>query len=232
MRNGAELASAVRAFGVERFCIKPVESWAGRGFRTVTLLDGEPPRVRAPGAEDGLDLEAFCRDTLALSRGASYIVERHIEQHEWYAARNESSVNTFRVWVTRGAERARTRLAYLRMGRRGSFVDNQSAGGVVAPLDLETLRLGAIIDGLPGRETWLRHPDCAAPGAGETPPLAAEALALAEAAIAVFPHLRFAGVDIAMTPSGPCVIELNTSPDREGAAFTDIPTRRALIAPG
>ena len=42
----------------------------------------------------------------------------------------------------------------------------------------------------------------------------------------VFPHLNFSGLDIAMSPTGPVVIETNVVPAREGAAFAD-PQRHA-----
>jgi glutathione synthase/RimK-type ligase-like ATP-grasp enzyme len=43
--------------------------------------------------------------------------------------------------------------------------------------------------------------------------------------VLAFPGIRFAGVDVAISQSGPIVIELNTSPDRIGAAFVGVPTR-------
>ena len=105
------------------------------------------------------------------------------------------------------------------------MVDNQSSGGIVAPINLETGVLAAAIDGLPTRESWSSHPDTGSPIEGQKPPFFEEAKKLAERCISCFPGLSFAGVDVAVGEEGPVIIELNVSPDREGAAFTDIPTR-------
>ena len=43
-----------------------------------------------------------------------------------------------------------------------------------------------------------------------------------------FQGLKFAGVDVAVGPGGPVIVELNVNPDREGAAFTDIPTKEVF----
>ena len=51
-----------------------------------------------------------------------------------------------------------------------------------------------------------------------------EVQSLAMKALLAFPELRFAGLDIAIGETGPVVLELNVSPDREAAAFTDCPT--------
>ena len=40
-----------------------------------------------------------------------------------------------------------------------------------------------------------------------------------------FPYMNFAGVGVAMTPSGPAIIELNVQADRSGAAHVEIPTK-------
>ena len=51
-----------------------------------------------------------------------------------------------------------------------------------------------------------------------------EAKSLASVALDSFPGLGFAGVDVAIGPDGPMILELNVNPDRQGAAFVDIPT--------
>ena len=51
---------------------------------------------------------------------------------------------------------------------------------------------------------------------------------LAEQSLMCFQGLKFAGVDVAVGPDGPVIVELNVNPDREGAAFTDIPTKKVF----
>jgi hypothetical protein len=50
-----------------------------------------------------------------------------------------------------------------------------------------------------------------------------EALALGAKAVSVFPRIRFAGIDVAITPTGPAMIELNVFPNRISAVRWDLP---------
>jgi len=60
---------------------------------------------------------------------------------------------------------------------------------------------------------------------GAVLPIFAEARAPAEQGMNAFPYMNFAGVGVAMTPSGPAIIELNVQADRSGAAHVEIPTK-------
>ena len=115
------------------------------------------------------------------------------------------------------------------MGRAGSIVDNQSAGGIVAKVDTKSGILSAGSDGLPDYSYYEVHPDSKVQLQGLTVPFWDEAKQLAEQALSVFPNLRFAGLDIAIGKTAPCVVELNVSPDKEGAAFMGLPSGRYLV---
>jgi glutathione synthase/RimK-type ligase-like ATP-grasp enzyme len=119
-------------------------------------------------------------------------------------------------------------LCYLRIGRAGSLVDNHSSGGIVAPVDLGTGEVHAAIDGLPAREVFPLHPDHGAPIEGQRIPFFGESLELARRSLLAFPFFRFAGVDVAIVADGPRVLELNPSPDREGAAYVGAKSRSLL----
>ncbi|HHH39726.1 MAG TPA: hypothetical protein ENK50_09145 [Sedimenticola sp.] len=228
LRSTEELERLLRAFPGDAICFKPVESWAGQGFLSLEIQDFRRSGSLRPmhGGEPLTAGELY--EQLGIGRGRGFIIESYFRQHDWYARLNPSSVNTFRLWVVADRGAAETRVGYLRIGRAGSMVDNQSAGGIVAPLDLESGRLGPALDGLPGRETWTAHPDTGTPIAGESPPFLDESKALAEHCLDCFPGLRFAGVDVAVGPDGPVIIEMNVSPDREGAAFADRPTKQVF----
>lgn len=213
-------------------CFKLVRGWAGRGFIAAEIhAEGDQARFRLKGGkadnQPHIDLDTFWN---LITRGDGKdgrLVEEYFCQHEDMARFNPSSLNTCRVWVIRrGNAPATVELAYLRMGRTGSAVDNQSAGGIVAPIDLASGRLAAAIDGLFTRQTFMQHPDHHAQIEGVTIPFWEDVKLLAERSLTVFPGLRFAGADIAIGPDGPVVIEMNASPDREGAAFVGIPTAR------
>ncbi|MGE5343006.1 MAG: sugar-transfer associated ATP-grasp domain-containing protein [Candidatus Omnitrophota bacterium] len=62
----------------------------------------------------------------------NFLLQEYIEQHEFYRRFNPSSVNTVRVYTYRSVtdEAVIPLQAVLRIGRPGSIVDNQAAGGI------------------------------------------------------------------------------------------------------
>lgn len=229
LRTPADLGQLIQTLSIDRICFKPAESWAGQGFVSADISNhGDTGFLRLTKNEEDVSTEDLFSRILEIDKGGGAIIETYFVQHEWYSHLNPSSVNTFRLWVVQKENIINTRLGYLRIGRAGSMIDNQSSGGIVAPIDLETGVLDAAIDGLPTRESWSSHPDTGSPIEGQKPPFFEEAKKLAERCISCFPGLGFAGVDVAVGENGPIIIELNVSPDREGAAFTDIPTKMAF----
>ena len=209
-----------------KICFKPVESWAGQGFLAVNIIrKNNDVLFERMDNKEILAVDELNQQYLKIGHRRGKLIEAFLEQHEWYANLNPSSVNTFRLWVVKNKNKAQTKLAYVRIGRAGSLVDNQSGGGIVAPVNLKTGTLGAAIDGLPTRELWTHNPDTGALIQGEKPPFFEESMRLAEKSLMCFQGLEFAGVDVAVGSDGPVIIELNVNPDREGAAFTDIPTK-------
>jgi len=230
--DGKDLARMLRSIEAEKLCFKPVEGWGGKGVEMIEVVRQQgpaEPAVRRLRTGQVVDATLFASEMLARNAAAGMLVERYLDQHPAMAAFNPTSVNTCRVWVVRDADgKAKAVLAYLRIGRGGSIVDNQSSGGIVAPIDLATGVTSAAIDGLPTRAEYATHPDHGAPIAGQTIPCWADVLATAAAALGAVPRLRFAGLDVAVGLSGPVILELNASPDREGAAFAGIPSGDVL----
>ena len=174
-------------------------------------------------------IEEYYNDIIKVDPIKGVLIENYFVQHPTLAAFNPESVNTCRLWVlAKNNFSARSVLGYLRIGRKGSLVDNQSRGGIVAPIELETGRTKRAIDGLPQRREYPFHPDHGAPIEGQDLPFWNESKALAESCLASFPGLGFAGLDIGISPSGPAVLEMNVQPDREGAAFVDLPSGQVL----
>jgi hypothetical protein len=213
-----------------KICFKPLEGWAGQGFEIVTIKrqDAAPSIYRvATGAH--VDPSEFKEAVIDRRHGGSSIIQAYLNQHRVLSSFNPSSVNTVRLWVARGDDGvASALLAYQRIGREGSLVDNQSSGGIVAPIDLDTGRLRPAIDGTCRHEVYSRHPDHGAAIEGETLPFFNESVELGKRVLCSFPEMRFAGIDIAISPEGPQIIELNASPDREGAAFVGVPSAELL----
>jgi hypothetical protein len=225
--DAAALAGALRGAVGKDVAVKPVSSFGGSGFhRFAVAADGEG--IRLDDRDASISLSSA---ELAAAMPGGLIVEPYVRQHPWYAGLNASSVNTWRIWVIDRGGRIETILAYLRIGRAGSRVDNMTQGGLFAPLWSDG-RLGPAQDGSLSRRRFAAHPDSSQPIAGSRPPLVEEAKQLAERALGAMKGLRFAGVDVAISQNGPVVIEVNPEPDRAGAARVALPFKSWLAERG
>ncbi len=204
-----------------KVCFKPVEGWGGQGFYALEV-ERENHHLKFKHAVTKVDINVadFFRDTLFPIHKTGTVIETYLEQHAVLSNLNPSSVNTIRIWARkRGTEAPIVLGAYLRIGLAGSLIDNQSAGGIVAAIDLETGVLGKAIDGQPEHMVFSVHPDHAAPIEGVKLPMFPECLALAKRVLESFPGITFVGMDMAVAADGPRIIEINVTPDRVGAVY-------------
>lgn len=225
LRNAADLERLVHECGTQRLVFKQLEGHGGKGVQIAALQLSHPVLCSPVHDQPSQPLAQYCEAALHLGAGGDWLVEEYFDQHPEVAALNPTSVNTVRIWVLdRGQGDLQVLTAYLRIGRGDMFVDNASSGGIVAPITLASGRLRAAQDAHAEHNVYPRHPDHGAVIEGVELPHWAEVQRLARLALSVFPRLRFAGLDIAIGPGGPVVVELNVSPDREAAAFTGCPT--------
>ena len=230
LRTERDLAILLEAEELNRICFKLVEGWGGKSFEAVDVLrkNGSYRFHRLKNGEV-VGLTEFYHEMIKLDPLHGVLIEDYFSQHPVFTAFNPDSVNTCRIWVLEAEKKKpQSLLAYLRIGRAGSLVDNQSRGGIVAPIDLDTGITRSAIDGLPERREFPIHPDHGAPITGQKLPYWDKIQVLAESCLASFPGLGFAGLDIGVSAKGPAVLEMNVKPDREGAAFVDIPPGRIL----
>ncbi|NND59798.1 MAG: hypothetical protein HKN49_05970 [Gammaproteobacteria bacterium] len=223
-----ELEQLLLEDSADRICFKQPEGWAGHGFRAADVVrSANSVKLQMMGATG-----ASCSVEELLQTGIGnhgVLIEEFLEQHPALSKIYPSSVNTYRVWVKVGTDGvSRPLMGFFRLGRSGSIVDNQSSGGILSLIDIDSGVVGTATDGMPDHEDFDCHPDTGEQITGFALPFWEEAKATACAAVAAFPKLRFAGVDIAIAASGPYVIELNVSPDREGAALMRIPSRNFM----
>jgi hypothetical protein len=231
LKSAADLERLVRTRHLDRIVFKPLEGWGGKGIHIphVTMTDGV--KFRESNPENVFGADDYCTRVLELDQGTDWMVEEYFAQHAVMSAFNPASVNSVRMWVLdRGSQSYEVIAALLRIGRAGMVVDNTSSGGIAAPVDLETGRVGPARDLLPGYDVYRQHPDHGAPIEGVVLPYWPQMRELAARALAVFPGLRFAGLDVCIGPDGPIIQELNVSPDREHAVITGTPSARLLKA--
>ena len=202
----------------KRICFKLLEGWGGKGFKAVDISKQDGETLIKPLDGDAVGTDVFCNDVLQYPKGASYMLEAYCYQHPEISTLNPSSVNTIRMWVVNRPGDNPTRVigAFLRLGRKGSLVDNTDAGGLKCNVDLVSGRLYPGTERSADKKLYDRHPDTDAGIKGLVIPYWEQTKKLACKTLNTFPFINFAGVDVAITKTGPVVIEMNIPPDPNG----------------
>jgi hypothetical protein len=225
LKNGVDLVHLLEMQNVNRFVVKPCQGFGGTGVCVAELLpDGY---FRLLGQTELFSTDSFVDQFM--DSGDGYFIQKYFQQHRELAEINPSSVNTVRmlVFAPKGKEPVCIG-AFLRMGRAGTSVDNGSAGGLLANVDLKTGEVGSGYFFKPSVELYDTHPDSGIKIKGQFLPFWDEAKELSIKALACFFKTRFVGLDIAFGPDGPVVIELNVEPDYGDFAVLSLPSKKAL----
>jgi hypothetical protein len=193
-----------------------VKRTLGRGGARSELWHYQDGRYRAQG-DNELDGDALIERLMQLSRREPYVIQRRHINHPLIADLSPGALATARV-LTMIDEQGDFEVvrAVFRMGTsEKSIVDNFHAGGIAAPIDLATGKLGHATDfGLAPSLGWLDvHPATKAPITDRVLPCWDEVKALARQAHAAFADRVVIGWDIAITDAGLLLIEGNGAPD-------------------
>ena len=185
--------------GLDTVIAKPTDEACGRGVEKIAVSDWP----------SGGELYRHLREN------GQDLVEEYIVQHEAISAIYPHAVNTLRI-VTLTSDDGEPHLlyAFIRIGNGGRVVDNINAGGMAAPIDLET---GVINNVAFDKESryYDVHPETGHPIVGVEIPMWREATELVLAAARRIPRLRYVGWDVAVTPNGPVFVEGNQHPGHD-----------------
>lgn len=146
-----------------------------------------------------------------LVQGGQVLVEEGIQQHPELNRLNPASVNTLRITTLMANGQARFLYGLIRVGSGESHVDNISSGGMytlIGPQGL--LEFPAFCDKT--GQYYQRHPVTQTPFPGFRIPFYQEAVELCLQAAAREPGLGYIGWDVAITPTGPVLVEGNLLP--------------------
>jgi hypothetical protein len=194
--------------------VKPAEGKGGRGAQRWCH---ENVRWRYGGAT--FDEAGLFAHLAERSRGRALLLQPRLINHPDFADINLGTLSTLRV-VTALDEQEKPELvgAVLRMpSRADSPVDNFHAGGIAAPVDPATGRLGAASDmGLKPTTRWHDvHPVTGGRIAGRIVPYWPEVMALVTQAHAKLGERVVIGWDVAVLEDGPAIVEANGLPDQD-----------------
>lgn len=229
VRNSEQLVQLLQTHVNERICFKPVEGFGGSGFAGYEVLRfGDSVRLLRNEGEAAISPEEWWSSKGQDPEG--FVIESYLVQHPDMGALNKSSVNTIRVMVGLQSDRWVVMGALLRVGRAGHQVDNISSGGIACRVDVKTGQIKEAFDPRNPGHTLTCHPDSGNSFERFQIPFWDAAKALAAEALAAFPNMRIAGLDIAITPTGPTIIELNVMAEYLGCAMMDLPLK-AYVEP-
>lgn len=158
------------------------------------------------------------------------LIQEAIKQHPAIAAIGPFSVNTLRLLtIKRRGRPARLLHSVMKVGRRGSIVDNAAAGGIVL-LVREGVTHGLGVDKKATKHRT--HPDTGAPLSGFAIPLWEEAVRACLEAHDHLPTYPSVGWDVAIAEHGPMIIENNLGWDETLHSSVDHRFRGLLMREG
>jgi hypothetical protein len=149
-------------------------------------------------------------DELGARLTGRFLFQQRIEQHPAMRRLNPCSVNTLRLVSFCNNEKARVLFGALRVGTGHKPVDNWAAGGLVVRIDLDSGELrgdGFFKPGYGGRTG--AHPDSGVVFDGFRIPFFSEAIAMVVRLHEYLSHIHSIGWDVAVTDSGPVIVEGN-----------------------
>lgn len=143
------------------------------------------------------------------SYGKSFIVQERFEQHEDMAKLNPTSLNTLRVMSYRRGNEIVILYAVVRIGRLGKVIDNETAGGIKADIDLKTGRIKGHAFGSP-KEKLMPTTDVGTILNGFKIPFFDKVLDLVKEMHLRLPYFNLIGWDMSVDKKGePALIEWN-----------------------
>ncbi|NLL04834.1 MAG: hypothetical protein GX270_03400 [Clostridiaceae bacterium] len=136
------------------------------------------------------------------------LIEECVQQHESINQISSSSVNTIRIVTVQNQNQIDIISAVIRIGVN-NHVDNFSAGGIAAPVDIETGIVFMPAVTKMGSNKYENHPITKTQIFGFNIPYWDEIVKMVTKAAWIVPQVRTVGWDIAVTQAGPLIIEGN-----------------------
>lgn len=170
------------------------------------------PNAGSFGADTNIwDLKDISAETLfnqLIANNASWIIEELIDQVPEMAQFNATSVNSVRIPTFRTKEGIKVFGTFMRMGRKGSVVDNAGAGGIFVRIDETSGQI--ISDGYTEQgDVFAKHPDSNVTFNGFQIPQWKELRELVVKCHHELPEHKYVGWDFALTKNGWVMLEGN-----------------------
>lgn len=217
-RNGKDITpdmiDELRAFVSKhpQYIVKPVYAAFGKGVH-----------------KDSIAAYSSLEEACAEYARSGAVIEELIEQAPEMSVIHPGSVNTLRIpTVVVNGNEVRLFHPTLRVGRGESVVDNFSAGGISALIDLET---GVVCsDGADKKgNRYIHHPDTSVTFHGFRIPEWEKAMEIVKKAALTVPGDHYCGWDLAYSTKGWCMVEANSTAQMGGMQIITRTGRKAEL---
>ena len=191
---------------LDKVIIKPSRKSEGHGVQLFSSKNGIT------------DLSGKSIKQLFKEYNINFTIQDWIRQHERMAALNPTSVNTIRVLSYRSGMEVLIIYAVVRIGRSGSVIDNQCAGGLSTTIDKEGKLGKAAFGGFSDDD--IEKTDTGIVLEGYQLPSYDKAIEMVKRLHLYLPFFNIVGWDVAIQEDGePVLIEFNTAPGLSQSAF-------------
>lgn len=191
---------------MEKVIIKPSCESQGRSVQLFSVKDGIT------------DLKGKSIGQLFKDYKKDFLIQEWVKQHKDMAALNPTSVNTMRILSYRSGMEILIIYSVVRIGRSGSVIDNQCAGGISTTIDNDG-KLGKYAFG-GYAEDDVDSTDTGIILEGYQLPSYEKAIEFVKRLHLKLPFFNLVGWDVAIKEDGdPVLIEFNTSPGLSQSAF-------------
>ena len=191
---------------LDKVIIKPSKESKGHGVQLFSVKDGIT-------SLSGKTISQLFKDYKK-----DYLIQDWVKQHSGMAALNPTSVNTLRVLSYRSGMEVLIVYSVVRIGRSGSVIDNQCAGGISTTISRDG-KLGKFAfggyatDNIDKTDTGIVLEDYQIPSFDK-------AIEMVKRLHLKLPFFNIVGWDVAIQENGePVLIEFNTNPGLSQSAF-------------
>lgn len=191
---------------IKHAIIKPVLNHSGEGIQALEVRDGIT------------NLNGMTIEQLFDNYGKNFQIQERLKQHEKMSQLNESSVNTIRIVTYRSDMEILVIYSVVRIGRKGSVIDNQCAGGISTVIGEDGKLGGTAFGGY--LENDIGKTDSGTILNGFEIPSYHKAIETVKQLHYQLPFFNFIGWDVAIDEVGdPVIIEWNACPGLSQSAF-------------